>query len=585
MFETVKLSAQLCVVGGGLAGLCAAVAAARHGTKVVLVQDRPMLGGNASSEVRMWVCGAHGRNRRETGILEELRLENQWRNPDKNYNVWDTILLETVWREENITLLLNTTCMDGTMEGKRLKSVRCWQMTTQRMFDIEADLFSDCSGDSVLAPITGAPYRMGRESKAEFGETIPPDAADSHTMGNSILLQCRECETPQGFTPPVWARKMTKADFGPGRMPNLKHYGENFWFVELGGMGDTIRDAEQIRDELLKLIYGVWDYLKNDPEQREKNANYALEWVGILPGKRESRRYGGAYILKQQDVAAQGRFEDIVAYGGWPMDDHDPHGFDGTEPPTIFHPAPSPFGIPYRCLYSGTIENLFFAGRNISTTHAALSSIRVMATCGLVGQAVGTAAALAARYNTTPAGVYEKHLAQLQQLLQYDDAWLPFRARPVCALTKAASLSGDFDDPEALRDGYDRPESDDSIDHGATGSCLTLRLPEAAYVEKIRLIFDSDLNLETLTMAEQSLNRPMFHNKQLSMETSWVPKTLVRSFAVELETAEGMELVTVEETHQRLVYVPVKKAVTAVTLKFPKASHVFSVDLMEKDEF
>lgn len=582
-FVTEKLKTQLCVVGGGLAGLCAAVAAARHGTKVVLVQERPMLGGNASSEIRMWVSGAHGRNNRETGILEELRLENQWRNPDKNYNIWDTVMLEAVWKEENITLLLNTTCMDGEMEGDALRRIRCWQMTTQKFIEIEADYFADCSGDSVLAPITGAEYRVGRESREEFGETIEPPAADRLTMGNSILLQCHACDTPQSFTAPQWARKLEKRDFGPGRVPDLTQYGENFWYVELGGMGDTIADAENVRDELLALIYGVWDYLKNDPEQREKNACYALDWVGILPGKRESRRYVGEYILRQQDVEAAGRhFEDTVAFGGWSMDDHDPAGFAGTKAPTIFHPAPSPFCIPYRCLYSVNVKNLFFAGRNISTTHAALSGTRVMATCAVLGQAAGTAAALAARYGITPHEVCEKHLSQLQKLLQYDDAWIPFRERPIGELTKKAVLSGDFDDLEALRDGYDRPAEDDMTHAGAVGTQVTFSLTEPAYVESLRLVFDSDLNFDTLSEFERVMQRFMPHNRQKDMEPSQVPKTLVRSFSVEIETETGKRSIVVPENHQRLVYVPIGERVLAVTLRLDAPARVFSADLMEE---
>ena len=185
---------------------------------------------------------------------------------------------------------------------------------------------------------------------------------------------------------------------------------ENFWYIELGGEGDAIRDAEAVRDELLRVAYGVWDYVKNAPENREKNANWRLDFLGILPGKRESRRYVGDHILTQNEVRAGGAFADIVAYGGWTMDDHDPAGFASKGAPNIFHPAPSPFGIPYRCLYSRNVENLFFAGRNISVTHTAMSASRVMATCALLGQAVGTAAAVAIQRGTTPRGVYAEHI-------------------------------------------------------------------------------------------------------------------------------------------------------------------------------
>ena len=152
---------DLCVVGGGLAGMCAAIAAARHGAKVALMQDRPVLGGNASSEVRMWICGAHGENNRETGIIEEIMLENRYRNPLRNFSIWDSILYEKVRFEPNITLLLNCSCTDATVDDDRIRSVTGWQLTTQTWHTVEADLFADCSGDSILAPLTGAEFRMG----------------------------------------------------------------------------------------------------------------------------------------------------------------------------------------------------------------------------------------------------------------------------------------------------------------------------------------------------------------------------------------------------------------------------------------
>jgi hypothetical protein len=428
--ETSIHETDLCVVGGGLAGLCGAVAAARRGAKVVLMQDRPMLGGNASSEIRMWVCGAHGENMRETGILEEIMLENLYRNPDMNYSIWDGILYETAKREENLTLILNCACEASEMDGSRIASVTGYQTTTQKRYEVRAKIFADCSGDSVLAPLSGAEFRMGREARGEYGESIAPEAADKKTMGMSLLIQAREFAAPSTFTPPEWANRYTKEDL-EHRVPDLKNPGENFWYLELGGTRDTIGDTEEIRDELLKCAYGVWDYVKNAPENREINKNWRLDWMGMLPGKRESRRYVGDQVLTQNDVRAGGHFPDVVAYGGWTMDDHDPRGFESGGAPNIFHPAPSPYGIPYRCLYSKNVGNLMFAGRNISVTHAAMSSSRVMATCAVLGQAMGTAAAIAIKENATPRGVYENHLDALQQALMDDDCYLPFTSRDI----------------------------------------------------------------------------------------------------------------------------------------------------------
>ncbi|MCJ7550626.1 MAG: FAD-dependent oxidoreductase, partial [Anaerolineae bacterium] len=420
--ENITHQVDFCVVGGGLSGMCAAIAAARHGAKVALMQDRPMVGGNASSEIRMHVCGAHGENNRESGIIEEIELENHYRNPLRNYSIWDSILYEKVRFEPNITLLLNCSCNSLEMDGDRIVSVKGWQLTTETWHTVKADLFADCSGDSILAPLSGAAFRVGREARAEFDESIEPEIADRKTMGMSCLIQVRETDRPQPFVPPTWAYVYETDEDLPKRGHNI--LSTNFWWIELGGEQDSIHDTEAIRDELLKVAFGVWDHLKNHGDHGSEN--WVLDWIGFLPGKRESRRYEGDVIMTQNDVSAEGRFEDLVAYGGWTMDDHHPGGFNWPGEPTIFHPAPSPFGIAYRTLYSRNIANLFCAGRNISVTHAAMSATRVMATCAVLGQAAGTAAAIAAREATTPRGVYEAHLAELQQMLMDDDCFLPW---------------------------------------------------------------------------------------------------------------------------------------------------------------
>ncbi|MEI8197784.1 MAG: FAD-dependent oxidoreductase, partial [Phycisphaerae bacterium] len=349
-FTEAEHEVDICVVGGGMAGMIAAMAAARHGARVALVHDRPVLGGNASSEVRMWICGAHGRDNKETGILEEIQLENCYRNSRQIYSIWDNVLYEKVAFCSGLKLFLNTTCNRGQMAHGRLASITCWQLTTQTWHTIHARYFIDCSGDSVLAPITGASVRLGRESRAEFDEDIQPPHTDNRTMGNSLLIQARETDEPQPYVAPKWAYKFRSAADLPQRTVWQK--GDNFWWLEVGGLSDTIRDAETIRDELMKIGLGVWDYIKNHHEKRSEHENWGLEWFGALPGKRENRRYVGDHVLTQNDVRAEGKFPDLVAYGGWSMDDHHPGGLYYPGQPTIFHPAPTPFGIPYRTLYS-----------------------------------------------------------------------------------------------------------------------------------------------------------------------------------------------------------------------------------------
>ncbi|MCA1808657.1 MAG: FAD-dependent oxidoreductase, partial [Lentisphaerae bacterium] len=381
---------DFCVVGGGMAGLTAALAAARSGCRTALIHDRPVLGGNASSEIRMWICGAHGENNHETGIIEEILLENAYRNSYPNYSIWDSILYEKARFQNNLVLLLNTYVDAVETRDGRILSLSGNQMTTETRMTVKAALFADCTGDGLPGALAGAEFRMGREGRDEFGESIAPAQADQRTMGLSCLIQARETDRPQKFIPPPWAYRYNNEDNLPQREHTLIST-QNFWWMEVGGMHDVIHDQEELRDELLKIAFGVWDHIKNRGDHGADH--WVLDWVGFLPGKRESRRFVGDHILSQKDVEAEGRnFPDIVAYGGWTMDDHFPEGFYKKEAGTTFHPAPSPYGIPYRSLYSRNIENLFMAGRNISATHSALSSTRVMATCATLGQAVGTAA-------------------------------------------------------------------------------------------------------------------------------------------------------------------------------------------------
>ena len=538
-----KHSVDFCVVGGGLAGICASLAAARHGARVALIQDRPMVGGNSSSEIRMCVNGAHGPNNRETGIIEEILLENRYHNPLCNYSMWDAILYEKVRFQPNITLLLNCTVNQLVMNGSRIQSVRGWQLTTETWHSIEANLFADCSGDGILAPLSGAEFRIGREARWEYDEDIEPEQADSKTMGLSCLIQARQTDRPQVFIPPTWANQYLRDEDLPHR-EHMPFTDTNFWWIELGGDQDSIHDTEELRDELLKVAFGVWDHIKNRGEHGADN--WVLDWVGFLPGKRESRRYLGDHILTQNDVRAAGHFADLVAYGGWTMDDHHPEGMKWGGRPTIFHPAPTPFGIPYRCLYSRDIENLYCAGRNISVTHAAMSASRVMATCALLGQAVGTAAALATRENLTPRGIYQRKILELQEALMEDDVYLPWHNRPIPELSRIAQLSASQGDPESLRNGLDRPIGE--VDHGwqgKTGDWVQYAFERAEKVSSLRFVFDSDLNRPGETMA--------FHYPLL-MEPAGVPQTLVRSFTIQALDSESRWITVLHEqnNYQRL---------------------------------
>lgn len=529
--KNVEYKTDLCIIGGGMAGLCCGIAAARHGIRVVLIHDRPVLGGNASSEIRMWICGSHGKDNRETGIIEEIMLENFYQNTALKFPIWDSVLYEKAIAEENLTLLLNSSCLDCTMNGSSIESVKAWQSNAETFHIVRARYFADCSGDSVLSTISGAKYMYGREAKSDFGETIPPDKADKKTMGMSCLFQIRETDHPVRFTPPKWAYKYeSDAD-----LPFKDHDRDNnFWWIEVGGEWDCIHDTDRCRDELLKICYGVWDHMKNYGDHGVEN--WELEWIGFLPGKRESRRYVGKYIVTQNDVESGGRFEDAVAYGGWSMDDHFPQGFyykDGH--PTIYHPAPAPWGLPLRCMISENIENLCFAGRNISVTHAALSSSRVMATCAVLGQALGTAVSYAVRDN---AALENVDIKKLQQTLAEDDCFIPRYKRELPRLTRAAACSA-----EVVRNGTERGEQNCWV--GKKGDIIEYEFDSDTEISGIRLIFDSDLNRD-------------YHNMPCSyplVQTKFkLPETLIKEYKIEIISENGaVESLYIDDNHQRFV--------------------------------
>jgi hypothetical protein len=542
---------DVCVIGGGMAGMCAAIAAARNGAKTAIVQDRPVFGGNASSEIRMWICGAHGAHNKEAGLLEEIQLENQYRNPTGNYSIWDSVLWGKIHFQPRLTPFLNCTCTDAEMDGNRIVAVKAWQLTTQTWHTIYAKQFIDCSGDSILAAVTGAEFRVGREARREFDEDIQPEEGDAKTMGNTLLIQLRRTDESQLFIPPSWAWQFNGPEDLAHRVRGVS--ADNFWWMEIGGLQDTIRDAERIRDDLMGLAYGVWDYLKNRAPEREKAENWALEWIGSLPGKRENRRYVGDYTLTQNDVRAGGEFADLIAYGGWSMDDHHPAGVFYPGEPTIFHEAPSPYGIPYRSLYSGNIDNLLFAGRNISVTHAALSSTRVMATCALLGQAAGTAAALCVKHRSDPRAISSgERLRELQQILMDDDCWLPGFSRAISTSALEGKLSGTGSDASLLLDGIDRDRTEQTHAwSGEVGEAVEFSWNNSVPIAGARIVFDSNLELHKRMPCTYPYRRGNSHA---------VPASLVKAFRIEAMDAGGTWQAIFRETenYQRLLRIPLQ---------------------------
>ena len=369
-FPTIVHEADVCVVGGGLAGLCVAVSAARLGARVLLMHERPMLGGNASSECRVPISGAERngqlKNMRETGILEELRLANLRYNRQQSFAVWDTLLYDLVRREPNIELLLNCTCIDATTAVPNITAVTGWQMTTQERHQVRAHLFCDCSGDAVLAPLTGAAHRIGREAHSDYGESIAPERADRCTMGMTCLFEAREWDTPQPYEPPSWAYHFDSPADLPYGGRDLRAFESGYWWVELGGDGDSIRDTERCRDELLRIVYGVWDVIKNRSDGRRQ---LGARLCRLSAGQARVTPLSGR-PCSPRTTSRRGRFTDLrlMAAGPWTTTTR---GFNAVRSLARddLHRRPRP-RIPYRSLYHRDRQPMF-AGA-IFVAHAAL---------------------------------------------------------------------------------------------------------------------------------------------------------------------------------------------------------------------
>lgn len=526
----VDLDCDLMVAGGGLAGVCAAITAARQGAKVVLINDRSRLGGNSSSEVKMHVVGASchkGRpGWREGGLLEEFRLDDAVNNPQRCWEMWDLLLYDKVMSEPNITLLLETALYAAETKAGKITQVMCRCDKSEQLYRVNAKLFVDATGDSRLSLETGAEMRWGREARAEFGESLAPEKADGETLGSSLLFTSRLHPRPMPFRAPKWARKVTQEHL-KFRKTNSWEYG--YWWIEWGGDISTIRDNERIRYELMSIVMGVWDYIKNSGNHTD-SANYALDWIGFMPGKRGSRRVLGDYMLTEHDLR-KGKFADEVAMGGWPMDDHPPGGFDRSDiPPNTSIRPNEVYPIPLRSLYSKNVTNLFLAGRNISASHVAFTSARVMATCAVIGQAVGTAAVACLSSGKTPrqlAGDAKAVRAVQQRLLRDDQSLRDTRNEDASDLARSAKVTSsserDGKVAELVINGWTRDiPANKALGtgfvgnawEGEIGATLDLSWEKPRRVSEVQLTFDSGFQRELTLTAQDGVNRGIIRAPQ-----------------------------------------------------------------------
>jgi beta-glucanase (GH16 family) len=408
---------DLVVVGGGMAGSTTAISAARLGLKVALIQDRPVLGGNSSSEIRVSPVGDVNLPPYPALGVVVAELDSAHRGfakPAATYD--DAKKLRVVRAEKNISLFMNIHVFALEKNKNKITAVLARDIMTSRELRFSAPLFADCTGDGDIGFLAGADYRYGRESQTETGEPSAQVTADRHTSGTTIMWYSEDAEGPAPFPETPWA-----LSFNEDTVQNATNGGVHW---EAGCSRDQITDAELIRDSLFRAIYGNWSFQKNQSLDKAKYHNLRLVgWVGYVGGKRESRRLMGDVVLKEQDIVNGQAFPDACVTATWCMDLHvpDPKNLapfqaDSFRTVAVYIKKP-PYAIPYRCFYSRNIDNLFMAGRDISVTHVALGSVRVQRTTGMMGEVVGMAAAIAHKYNTSPRGVYQDHLPELKEAM------------------------------------------------------------------------------------------------------------------------------------------------------------------------
>lgn len=410
-------SYDLVVAGGGIAGAAAAISAARHGLKVALIQDRPVLGGNNSSEVRVHLGGEIGLPPYPAlgAVVDELDPKRGKGNAAPAANYDDERKLGVVRAEKNIRLFLSTRATRVEMAGPRIAAVVAVDLASGNESRFTAPLFADSTGDGSLGAMAGADFRYGRESRAETGESYAPETADQLVMGTSIMWYSEDAGQPVPFPETPWAVQFTEE--------TAQNAVRGDWNWETGQNRHQVNDFEMIRDHGLRAVYGNWSFQKNHAKDRARYANLRLAWVAYVGGKRESRRLLGDVILTQQDIESQRAFPDAAVTATWSIDLHVPEPKHAAQfPGEEFRSVASfgkkaPYAVPYRCFYSRNVENLFMAGRNISVTHVALGTVRVMRTTGMMGEVVGMAAAVARRHNATPRAVYQRHLEELKAAL------------------------------------------------------------------------------------------------------------------------------------------------------------------------
>ena len=409
---------DLVVVGGGIAGICTALAAKRKGCTVALINDRPVLGGCNSSEIRVCMGGQIGHAPYEHigDVVREIApvmgspaiYKEEYFEDARKLFAFEA----SCAKDGACDVMLNEAVLDLIRDGKRISSVICTNTHSGKKTKIRGKLFSDCSGDGILARLGGAEVMYGNDSKSEFGEALAPSEHKNLVMGESIRWYSEEQELPSSFPDLDWGVRFDDTSY--------LNCTSGDWEQETGFTRDMVKDAEYIRDYGLRAIYANWSYQKNHCKEKERFANWQLRWVSPFGGKRESYRVKGDYILTQRDFEKESDDSDATAKITWGIDIHYPDPINeeafGEAFRSFAYHLNMPFArsVPYRCLYSKDIDNLFLGGRLISTSHVAFSAVRVMRTLGMLGEVVGIAASVCKKHKCTPRDVYQHFLEELK---------------------------------------------------------------------------------------------------------------------------------------------------------------------------
>ncbi len=538
------------VVGGGVAGVVTAIAAARYGLKVAFVNDRPVLGGNGSDEAHISLDGVAHKGDHETGIIYEIKAIKESENL-----TWSQAFIKVINNEKNISLFENLLVDNAESFDDTIKKLHAIDTHTLKEYTITADYYCDATGDAWLGYYADALYHIGRESKSQYNEAFAPEIADGNTMSGCITKVvtdggdtiCSFWSQDVGhevtFNPPDWAYKLPEGD-KLGREPMYIDRGE--WWLETPNDYDDIWESEYVRDTMFRIAAGYFDWIKNSWKGRERVATYALRNLGTYNAKRESRRLIGDYIMTQNDFDGNTDFKDAVCYAGWNIDVHHIKGiFSGDGGSYALNEEVPVTPIPYRCLYSKNIKNMFMVGRCASVSHIGLGACRVQLTGATMGQAVGTAVYLCEKYGVSPRTICDEHIEELQQLLLKDGQYIPgVYNNDKYDIARNAQISADseIENGKAINviNGKTRPR--DGEDYAWVSSdklpqSISLKFNEPKTINEVRITFDIPFN----RYGKGFMPQPECDE-------------MITDFTVELKTENGYEKIAViNNNYQRLV--------------------------------